>query len=217
MGTGLKDFILEKLNRANFDKITSYIQTICNLIVEDYEKNNLKLPNDENQIRSIMLEEYINKQKKAYGMSSYKFDLEVPENYNGKGNHKGRIDIRVLLKSDFEKNDAYYIVECKRIDGSSNLNKKYVNEGVARFVTEKYSSYYGRNILLGFIVRKIDIVSNVNKIENIQNSDSNQAMHGSFKHVKNKGITENYSCIYQIKSGKLELCHVFSDYSSIMS
>lgn len=128
--------ILNALYRANFEKITAYILDICGLIVEDYERKQLKLPNDENKIRSIMLEEYMKTQKGVYGMSDYRFELEVPENYVGNGHHIGRVDIRILLKSDFEKEDAYYIIECKRIDGSSDLNKKYVKEGVARFVTE---------------------------------------------------------------------------------
>ena len=55
--------ILDELCRANFEKITNYILDICKLIVEDYEKKQLKLPNDENRIRSIMLEEYMKKQR----------------------------------------------------------------------------------------------------------------------------------------------------------
>ena len=133
--------ILSELWRADFDKITNYILDVCTLIVEDYKKRQLKLPNDENKIRSIMLEEYINKQKDTHCMLGYKFELEVPENYVGSGKHIGRVDIRILLKSDFEKDDAYYIVECKRVDGSAALNNKYIKDGVARFVTEKYSSY----------------------------------------------------------------------------
>lgn len=208
--------ILRELCRANFEKIITYILDICALIVKDYEERQLKLPNDENKIRSIMLEEYMNKQKAAHGMSGYKFELEVPENYAGSGQHIGRVDIRILLKSDFEKDDAYYIIECKRIDGSSDLNKKYVKEGVARFVTEKYSSYYGRNIMLGFVVKKIDISSNVKLIEEIQNADWSQQMHGNFEFIESKDVTESYKCMYQIQSGKIELCHIFSDYSSIM-
>lgn len=77
--------ILTALYRANFEKITKYILDICELIVEDYEKKNLKLPNDENRIRSIMLEEYLKKQKSSHGMSDYRFELEVPENYAGNG------------------------------------------------------------------------------------------------------------------------------------
>ena len=208
--------ILRALYRANLEKIITYILDICALIVKDYEERQLKLPNDENKIRSIMLEEYMNKQKAAHGMSVYKFELEVPENYAGSGQHIGRVDIRILLKSDFEKDDAYYITECKRIDGSSDLNKKYVKEGVARFVTEKYSSYYGRNIMLGFVVKKIDISSNVKLIEEIQNADLSQQMHGNFEFIESKDVTESYKCMYQIQSGEIELCHIFSDYSSIM-
>ena len=60
--------ILKALYRANFEKITAYILDICDLIVEDYERKQLKLPNDENKIRSIMLEEYMKTQKGVYGM-----------------------------------------------------------------------------------------------------------------------------------------------------
>lgn len=208
--------ILEALYRANFEKITNYIIDICELVVEDYEKKQLKLPNDENKIRSIMLEEYLKTQKDSYGMSDYRFELEVPENYVGNGQHIGRVDIRILLKSDFEKEDAYYIIECKRIDGTSNLNKKYVEEGIARFVTEKYSSYYGRNIMLGFVVKKIDISANAQLIEGIQNADLDQHMHGNFQLVKSDNLTESYKCMYQIQSGELELRHIFSDYSDII-
>lgn len=60
--------ILEALHRANFEKIANYILDICESVVDDYKKKNLKLPNDENKIRSIMLEEYMKKQKNNYGM-----------------------------------------------------------------------------------------------------------------------------------------------------
>lgn len=208
--------ILEALCRANFEKITNYILDICELVVEDYGKKQLKLPNDENKIRSIMLEEYLKKQKVSYDMSNYRFDLEVPENYAGNRHYIGRVDIRILLKSDFEKEDAYYIIECKRIDGTSDLNKKYVKEGVARFTTQKYSSYYGRNIMLGFVVKKIDMSVNAQLIESIQNADLDKHMHGNFELVGNRSVTESYKCIYQIQSGEVELRHIFSDYSSIM-
>lgn len=208
--------ILKALYRANFEKITAYILNICELIVEDYERKQFKLPNEENKIRSIMLEEYMKTQKGIYGMSDYRFELEVPENYAGNGQHIGRVDIRILLKSDFEKEDAYYIIECKRIDGTADLNKKYVKEGVARFVTQKYSSYYGRNIMLGFVVKKIDVSANAKLIEKIQNAELDQYMHGDFQLVESEGVTESYKCMYQIPSGEVELRHIFSDYSSIM-
>lgn len=212
----LNQNILEALNRANFEKITKFIMDVCGLLVKDYEQRQLKLPNDENRIRSIMLEEYMRKQKNSYGMSDYRFDLEVPENYVGNGQHIGRIDIRILLKSDFEKEDAYYVIECKRIDGTSDLNKKYVREGVARFVTQKYSSYYGRNIMLGFVVKKMDMSANAQLIEGIQNSDPDERMHGKFEHIGGGVVTESYKCIYRIQEKKVELRHIFTDYSGVI-
>lgn len=208
--------ILQALYRASFEKITNYIFEISELVVEDYEKKQLKLPNDENKIRSIMLEEYMKRYKDAYGMSDYRFELEVPENYAGNGKHIGRVDIRILLKNDFEREDAYYIIECKRIDGTSELNKKYVKEGVARFVTQKYSSYYGRNIMLGFVVKEIDVSANAKLIEEIQNAELDQHMHGDFQLVVSKGVTESYKCMYHILSGEVELRHIFADYANIM-
>lgn len=208
--------IIEALYWANFEKITNYILNICELVVEDYEKKRLKLPNDENKIRSIMVEEYMKKQKSVYGMSDYRFEIETPENYVGNGKHIGRVDIRILLKNDFEKEDAYYVIECKRIDGTSDLNKKYVKEGVARFVTQKYSSYYGRNIMLGFVVKKVDMSANAKLIEKIQNKDLDKHMHGNFEFIESIGVVESYKCIYKIQSGEVELRHIFSDYSSIV-
>ena len=163
-----------------------------------------------------MLEEYMKKQKNVYGMSDYRFDLEIPENYVGDGKHIGRVDIRILLKNDFEKEDAYYVIECKRLDGTADLNKKYVKKGIARFITQKYSSYYGKNIMLGFVVKKIDISANAKLIEKIQNTESDKHMHGNFEFIDSNCVAESYRCIYQIQSGEVELCHIFSDYSSIM-
>lgn len=216
MGGIFNKEILEALYQADFDKITEYIFKICELVVEDYENKRLKMPNDENKIRSIMLEEYMKKQKNVYGMSDYRFDLEIPENYVGDGKHIGRVDIRILLKNDFEKEDAYYVIECKRLDGTADLNKKYVKKGIARVITQKYSSYYGKNIMLGFVVKKIDISANAKLIEKIQNTESDKHMHGNFEFIDSNCVAESYRCIYQIQSGEVELCHIFSDYSSIM-
>ncbi len=41
-------------------------------------------------------------------------------------------------------------------------------------------------------------------------------MHGNFEFIESKDVTESCKCMYQIQSGEIELCHIFSDYSSIM-
>lgn len=219
MTTILKKDILYKLYQANFEKIINYIQEISLLIIKEYENKNLKLPNNENQIRSIILEEYLTKQKNKYKMEDYRFLPEVFENYQGNGKYAGRVDIHVILKNDFPKEEAYYVIECKRIDGTKKMNKKYVEEGIARFITGKYTSYYHRNIMLGFIIKNINIYKNTLEIEKIQNASSDKKMHSSFVPTsntsKNKNI-EAYECIYNINGNKLQLVHIFSNYSNII-
>ena len=53
-------------------------------------------------------------------------------------------------------------------------------------------------------------------IEEIQNTELDQHMHGNFEFIESEGVTESYKCMYQIQSGEVELRHIFSDYSGII-
>ena len=120
----------------------------------------IKVPkNDENEIRDILYK-YISKRKirnEICNIYGFNFDKEVDEK-------TGRIDLRIKDINDFEDFDSYYIIECKRLDGKSTLNKYYINHGINRFTSGYYSSSYGINGMLAFVVEKIDIHSNMDKI-----------------------------------------------------
>lgn len=210
--------ISDALRLDDLEQITGYIMEICELLVEDFTRKNRKLPNNENGIRSIMLEEYLDNDsiRRNYDMLDYSFTPETQENYDGKGNYIGRADIRIKLKTDFDKHSAYYIVECKRIDGTKDLNKKYVEEGVARFITQKYSAYYGKNIMLGFVVREMNMSDNVKDIKNLQDINLGTQIQDNFEMLCKEKNCEMYKCTYQIQQGELELRHIFSDFSSIV-
>lgn len=210
--------ISETLRRDDFEQISSYLVESCTLLAEDYGQNGKLLPNHENKIRNVLLEEYLDDdiQRKIYGMQDYRFLSETQEHYDGQGNYIGRADIRIMLKTDFEKRDAYYLVECKRLDGTDTLNKEYVGEGVARFVSQKYSAYYGKDLMLGFIVRPVNISKNAQEIEHRQNMSADLHMHGCFEALDLKVTHEMYRCIYQIEGGELELRHIFVDISGVV-
>lgn len=214
----LKKELIEALQQSSFDKIVQYIMDMSGLLVSDMTERGEKLPNDENRIRSIILEEYLDNEvrRKINRMLSYRFTPENMENYSGAGSYLGRTDIRITLTTEFKKNNAYYIVECKRIDGTDPLNKKYVEEGVGRFVRKKYSSYYGRNLMFGFVVKRVNIPQNTKKIENIQKTSKDPLLHGDIKIVGTSGVSEHYRCIYNTVSGELELRHIFADFSSVI-
>ena len=210
--------ISEALRRDDFERIRDYIVESCNLLLEDYQHQRKQMPNHENKIRNILLEEYLDddSQRTDFDMGDYRFFPETQEHYDGQGNYIGRADIRVMLKTDFEKRNAYYLVECKRLDGSPNLNKEYVEEGVVRFVSRKYSAYYGKGMMLGFVVKKMNISKNVQEIEDLQNTSTEPNTHGKFTALDIRTSQEIYSCVYQLQWGVLELRHIFVDFSGVV-
>jgi hypothetical protein len=123
---------------AEFEGILSKIITCYRLIL----KSNIILSNNENSIRDHILYAYFKKQwfKNEYELTDYLFDSELPEN-------TGRIDIRVIPVNPLINDDAYFIIECKRLNarnqlGSSGLNSEYIKEGVCRYISKKYTRYY---------------------------------------------------------------------------
>jgi len=208
----------QKLNeifqKDDAERIANFIIEACQTLKNNYGNSVKVLPNDENKIRNILVEEYLDEYKirKRNQMTEYRFAPETQENYDGNGSYLGRADIKIILKTDFEKNDAYYLVECKRLDGSVSMNKKYLTEGVNRFVTQKYSAHYGKNFMLGFVVGDIDIQNNAKNIEGIQNTLPDIKMHGQFCIEGLNGNEEAwYKCSYQLGNGELELSHIFSN------
>ena len=67
---------------------------------------------------------------------------------------EGRIDIKVIYDWD-EKN--YFGIECNRLSGKNKgLDKKYVTDGLMRFITGKYSQGhqfgFTRGMMLGYVI-----------------------------------------------------------------
>ncbi len=66
----------------------------------------------------------------------------------------GRIDIILQFLHQFGDEEAYLGVECKRVSPSdTSLNRLYVTQGVARFVTGQYASGHHWGMMLGYVLR----------------------------------------------------------------
>jgi hypothetical protein len=127
------------------------------------------LPNDENEIRNKLVgDEFLanNQVRNKLGIKDYIFEPEAPEK-------SGRVDIKIISrKLTFFDTKAYYIIECKRLDGknvsgTTGLNAEYIDEGIARFTSKKYSMYDGTAGMIGFVVDKMDIHQNVSAINTL--------------------------------------------------
>lgn len=143
----------------------------------------IELPyNDENKIRDILLANYLNNNelRQRFGLINFLFDPEVPVN-------SGRSDIKIQTKDTFLDTNAFYIIECKRLDGNSTLNKAYVKDGIDRFTTnyksENHEYYYpsnnGINGMIGFVIKNINIDNNMQKIGNFFNTIENHKLYDS--------------------------------------
>jgi len=123
--------------------------------------------NNEEQIRDGFIE-YLKDgdYKNAHDpLGKYQFDKEVEDGL-------GRLDIRILPVNPYQGDNAFYTIECKRLDnrnvtGVSGLNAEYIKNGICRFVTNYYSSYYGCNAMFGFVVEEMDIAQNVSNINSL--------------------------------------------------
>ncbi|HUU22236.1 MAG TPA: hypothetical protein VM389_06835 [Phycisphaerae bacterium] len=91
-------------------------------------------------------------EKKRRGIPSFRIEEEVGTRSSPDvPKPEGRIDVEVIYS--FDENE-YFGIECKRVSGrrSRELARKYVVEGVARFVTGKYSPGHPWGAMVGFVI-----------------------------------------------------------------
>lgn len=190
-------------------------------MVENCFSKKFSIQNHEEKIRTHLLENYLENEniRCTIGLSDVpiRFLPEVPENYDADNNtYIGRTDIRVLSSNWLSNPKDYYIVECKRLDGTQFLNQKYVNEGICRFVgdTPKYSSYNKQNIMLGFVVKDINYSVVIRKISDIHTKRLGSRIDKDISVIEN---SKNYYLYESTYTNQLSLSHIFYNISSIIS
>lgn len=214
------------LKRGIYELIIDSLSKCSDLMKKDCLSNGVFISNHEEKIRNHLLEGYLDNSiiREVIGLSNIaiRFIPETLENYDFKTNtYVGRADIRVVSSNWLlGNNEDYYIVECKRINGERSLNSKYITEGIERFVVypPKYPSYHNKNIMFGFVVKKIDIMSNVSEIAKLHQSRLDNIIEKNFDLIKKNEMNGFYlyNSKYDIQGKRLELQHIFYDFSSII-
>lgn len=180
-------------------------------------KNKEVLINDENRIRDVILINYLknNAIRTKFGINNYLFDREVPEDKS-----QGRTDIKIITANTFQDTEAYYIIECKRLDsnntsGQTGLNAEYIKNGISRFVSNYYSSHYRTNGMIGFIISPLDINENVSSINLLLKTlftQINTKQELRFREIM-KDFNFSYFSIHSLKSKDIVLYHLMLDFS----
>ena len=198
-----------------FNRIISHVIKCSNEMKNTCIATGNGLFNHENKITNRLVEKHLN-----VDQNDFLFDSQAPENYNpDTDEYKGFADIRVRNKNRFNNSKDYYIIECKRIDGESTLNKKYITEGVVRFVGNppKYLSPNKKNIMFGYVVKAIDVPKNTIKIEKFQKKLLAEIITGNFLLIVNHCMEYYvYSCQYHSGVDSIELRHLFYNFSDAM-
>ena len=198
------------------------IITAYNLIL-NHDYSNLE--NLEDKITGRLLIDFLEEDdfRNKMKLHDYRF---VPESttYDDDFNQIGYVDIRVLVNhkiNGFKTTSADYIVECKRLDGSKNLNRKYITNGICRFINELYTK---RNIhkvsaMLGFVVRETnidEIVKQINQIAIDEKIEINVVQSLISHHIVDSFDNSYYSKHTTISGKEAEIYHLMLDFSSKM-
>jgi hypothetical protein len=176
--------------------------------------------NDENEIRNILLIKYLKNDaiREKTGLSgNFIFDREAPEDHSA-----GRTDIKVQTIQTFIKSDAYYIIECKRLNnenlkGTTGLNAEYIKNGIYRFVSKYYSTNCGVNGMIGFVIEVMDIHSNINNIKTLlQNNFTNC---NTTKTIQKESFIPDFEFHYSSEhddcdNNSFKLYHLMFDFSN---
>lgn len=196
---------------AEFEQLLAKITSCYKLMAV----SGVQLANDENTIRDCLVLNYLKNDevRKSIDIGPYNFEREVPEDT---GN--GRVDIKITSPNTFTQTAAYYTIECKRINsintqGDSGLNCKYVMDGMTRYVDDKYASYYQTNAMIGFVVDKMDIDSNIGCINgHVSRLIGAKTTHDISPEAFISNFKFHYSSIHTKENGEtLKLYHLMFD------
>ena len=166
------------------------------------------LQNDENKIRNEFGHFFCEQTYKASTSTAkdYYYDQEawLPKS-------AGRVDMRFLSPNCYGHQDAFFAIECKRLDSKSPLCQEYVDNGIRRFTTGKYPSLLGCNAMLGFVVSSIDLTTTIESIN--KHLDSSEYLTTtSTKMTEMVGLKSHHSMPHSFV-----LYHLWMDFSRIVS
>lgn len=141
------------------EQLQGLLKDICDVYVL-ISQSGQQLENDENTIRDEFGKYFENQ---TYKESTTTAKYYFFESEGRRQKTAGRVDIRFLSPDCYGHQDAYFAIECKRLDGKSHLSKEYVDNGIRRFTSGKYPSLLGCNAMLGFVVCAIDLKQTVDQ------------------------------------------------------
>lgn len=165
-----------------------------------------------------------NKCNKSFGLGKFHFVREAAEINKEDDSLKGFHDIRAIIpnRSIYSSGSNAFVIECKRANGDSEKNRLYIEEGINRFIDNKYTSYENMAGVIGFVEsHKSKKSFPEGKINNIV-KDINSRLEKDFSNSTKEKMTKiaidesneyTYSSLHtkSDNSGEIKLFHLMLD------
>jgi len=199
------EFILAQITRCYFMMLGKY-KTI---------------ENNEILIRNRFYKDFLenNKILEYLGLNYFFFDIESPE-IDDSYQEKGRADIKVYNASErMHDRNAYYIIECKRLDGNMTLNREYIKEGIRRFAYNKYPSHFQLSGMLGFVIKDTDMHENIKRMNLLIKQDylNTNTLFYLKQYIFMQGFNFSYISVHTtLEKKEIRLYHLMWDFSKII-
>lgn len=216
-----KKFVKNKTYKMEFNRILNACINAHELMI----KNDKNIDNlEENKLRNKLIK-YIDKNKGTWGVAKYVFNAEPAEIDDNTDETVGFHDIRVTIpcNSDFSNEEhKRFIIECKRLDGYSEKNKKYIEEGMNRFISEKYKCKLDVCGMIGFIEKSQKIYKKEKAqeiVEDINDKLINQYNKNQSEQLIVTTVNDNFNSAYKSIHNRtkcnlpINITHIFLDNS----
>lgn len=145
------------LGGPSFELAEDEIETVIDLICRGAEAARAQLTSGMLEVPiTIHVKKAMRRLKRDMRLTNLEIggEFEVLDIENSDPEVQGRIDITVKFLQQFGNEDNYLGVECKRVAfGETDLNQRYVSQGVERFVSGQYGSGHQWGMMLGYALR----------------------------------------------------------------
>lgn len=197
------------------DVMDGVIQALQMMIVPSYPV----FENKEDIITGRLIEDFLEKDeiREQFSLKDYWF-LSESATYNSEYKQIGYADIRVRVQKNihaFDTTKADYIIECKCLDGKNGKNKKYVKDGIYRFIEEKYTSKNVHKVsaMIGYVVSRTDILACVEAINEIGRASELACFVQELApcQIRPEFEYSYYSAHHTVNGNKAEVYHVLFD------
>lgn len=217
-----KVFVKDKLYEKKFSKILE----LCIYSHSQMLKNETQLNDKDEEILRSMLKTHMQNNRGNFKLGNYHIDSESAEIDECTYKTLGYCDLKITIPDNNEwsnEPERYFIIECKRLDGSVNKNKLYISQGIHRFITEKYSKNMNIGGMIAFVENNKGAIKDINEIV----EDINKKLIEDFRHLADEKlfpytVIENFVNSYQskhdirYKNRTIKLTHLFFDNRNVI-